>query len=447
MTYTITSTETQIYSEDLLTAATQAYHYVQSKIIQTDHGIKYSLVGSANSDPYFDEISLYSGSAGIIHFLLHLYEVTDDPKYLSDAEAAFPYILYRWKEARELSLAFSPWAFTTGYTGVAFSVIELYQKTSKAEYKIFVEEVVDALVADAKPSDDGDGSYWTGSFGILADSGTLLFALYAAKAFDREDWKKFAIEAGRVLLNKGIDFPKGGRYFEGSSFGGKIIPGFPIGTGGVAFTLLKLYQASQDSAFLDAAQGTKEFYHAIYEYQGDTISIPHDLHPDGHTDDDTVHYLGFCGGNAGLIRYLYEDFLTTGDKEDLDEIKQLTQSLVDLGAPEHHSEGYWNTIAYCCGSVGFLNAFLSVWQVTGEEKFLDYAKRTAASLLADGQLEENRLSWKEAYTRLEPDNITAPIGFYEGAAGAGSVLLQLYSALKGDYKVHRILDDPFPSTY
>ncbi len=119
-----------------------------------------------------------------------------------------------------------------------------------------------------------------------------------------------------------------------------------------------------------------------------------------------------------------------------------------MGAPEEHSEGFWHTIAYCCGTVGILNAFLSVWQITGDQDFLDYAIRTANQLLKDGIREElagaETIKWEEAYTQLESENISAPIGFYKGAA---STLLQLYSALKGDFKVSHIIDDPFPSTY
>lgn len=447
----MTTTTTELTARQLIEAAELAHNYVQSKAIKTEHGLKYSLEGSVNSDPYFDEISLYSGSAGIIHFLLHFYEVTGDSKYLEETKAAFPYINYRWREDRDLSLAFSPWAFTTGYAGVAFAVAELYKFSPDPAYKTFVEEVVAGAIADAKPAEDGEGAYWSGSFGILADSGTLLLILSLADQFDRQDWRDFAVQAGRVLLEQGKDFPRGGRYFEGSSFGGKIIPGFPIGAGGVAYTLLKLYQASGDKTFLEATQGVKDFYHAIYEIDGETISVPHDLTGDGQTPEDTVHYLGYCGGNAGLIRYLYEDYKVTEDSTNLDEIKQLLHSIVDLGAPETHSDGYWHTIAYCCGSAGFLNAFLSAWQVTGDQAFLDYAKRTALQLLTDGQKDstdgQETLKWEEAYTRVESDNISAPIGFYEGASGAASVLLQLASVLQGDFKVSRIIDDPFPSTY
>ncbi len=276
-TTTAIKTLTSISTDELLHTAELAHAYIQSKAIETEHGRKYSLEGSANSDPYFDEISLYSGSAGIIHFLLHFYNVTEVDKYLAEAEAAFPYIAYRWREARDLSLAFSPWTFTSGYVGVAFAIAELYKFSPREDYRVLVEEIVEAILEAAQPSEDGIGAAWTNSFGIVADSGTFLYLLHAVDQFNRDDWRDKTVEAGRILLNKGIDYDKGGRYFEGSSFGGKIIPGFSIGAGGVAYTLLKLYKARGDEVFLKATEGVKDFYHAIYEHDGDTITIAHDL--------------------------------------------------------------------------------------------------------------------------------------------------------------------------
>lgn len=442
----MTITQTTIDTNQLLTTAKLANNYLESKKIKTEHGIKYSLVGSANSNPYFDEISLYSGSAGIIHYLIQLYNTTNDVKYLEEAEAAFPYINYRWHEAPELSLAFSPWAFTSGFSGVAYAVSELYRTTQKEVYKEFVDEIVAATIEAAEPAKEGEGSYWSGSFGIVADSGTYLFLIYAAKQFKRADWKNFVIDAGRALLNQSKPYNEGGRYFEGSQFGDEIIPGFPIGAGGVAYTLLKLYELSGDKSFLDATDGVKEFYRAIYKQEDGYVKIPHDL-PNEHP----VYYLGLCGGNAGVARYFYEDYLITNDESSLEEAKYLVDSIVKAGAPEIHSEGYWNTVAQCCGSASILNTFIGLWLATGQEKYLDFAKRTGEQLLGNAHYEHTGdielVRWYEAYTRTEPDNISAPIGFYDGAAGAGSALLQLYSVINGDdVSIPRSVDDPFPSS-
>ncbi|WP_461216045.1 lanthionine synthetase LanC family protein [Lacticaseibacillus sp. GG6-2] len=439
------SIQLALNTKELLHVAELAKKYIDSKIETTEHGIRYSLEGSANSDPYFDDVSLYSGSAGIIHYLLQLYAVTQEPAYLEQAEASYPYLDYRFHNSPELSLAFSPWAFTSGFAGVAYAVSELYKVTGKAEYKAFVEEVVEAIIAAAKPAEDGVGAYWSGSFGVVADSGTFLFLLHAAEQFNRKDWLDFTLNAGRVLIGQAKPYEKGGNYFAGSQFGDNIIPGYPIGAGGVAYTLWKLYDASGDETFRDATDGVATFYRAIYlkDEQG-FIKIPHAI-----GEEHPVYYLGYCGGNAGVARYFYKLYEETSQQEYLDEASLLLDSIIAAGAPEVHSAGYWNTVAQCCGSSSILNSFLGQYLATGDERFLDYSKRTAEQLLGDAHhdFEEDgteTVRWYEAYTRLEPDNITAPIGFYEGAAGAGSALLSLYSVLKDKPAIPRSVDDPFP---
>lgn len=435
----------ELDTKELLNVAELAKNYIDSKIEKTDHGIRYSLEGSANSDPYFDEICLYSGSAGIVHYLLQLYKTTGKQQYLEQAEKSYPYIEYRWREKPDLSLAFSPWAFTSGFAGVAYAVSELYTTTHNKKYKRFVEEVVAEIIKNAKPADDGIGAYWSGSFGIVADSGTLLFLLYVADLFERHDWQEFTVNAGRILIGQKKKYSEGGYYFEGSQFNEQIVPGFPIGAGGVAFTLWKLYDVSRDEVFKQATEGIDDFYRTIYRYDDKGfVKIPHDI-----PNENPVYYLGYCGGNAGVARYFYKLYQETGEAKHLNEVELLLDSIVAAGAPEIHSEGYWNTVAQCCGSSSILNTFLGFYLATNKKKFLNYAKRTAEQIIGDAHYEleggDKLAKWYEAYTRLEPQNISAPIGFYDGAAGAGSALLQLYSVLTEHPQVPRSVDDPFPT--
>ena len=44
-----------------------------------------------------------------------------------------------------------------------------------------------------------------------------------------------------------------------------------------------------------------------------------------------------------------------------------------------------------------------------------------------------------------PDALTTPIGFLDGAAGIGAMLLQMHGAENGNFKAMRAIDDPFPA--
>ena len=94
------------------------------------------------------------------------------------------------------------------------------------------------------------------------------------------------------------------------------------------------------------------------------------------------------------------------------------------------------------------NLFLGVWAETGEKEYLNYAIRTGEQLLgfAYHSYENNELQtkWYQAIDRVSPEIVSAPIGLYDGAAGIGWALLQLYLAEEGKFHIARALDDPYP---
>lgn len=77
-----------------------------------------------------------------------------------------------------------------------------------------------------------------------------------------------------------------------------------------------------------------------------------------------------------------------------------------------------------------LEHFVSVYELTGEEEFLEYAKRTADVLVGDSQLLDGKRRWMSAWNRLTPEVVKSFTGFYVGSAGGSSSLLKLYSALE-----------------
>jgi hypothetical protein len=90
-----------------------------------------------------------------------------------------------------------------------------------------------------------------------------------------------------------------------------------------------------------------------------------------------------------------------------------------------------------------VNLFLGTWLETGSEEFLDYAVRSGKALLGDATVVKERAAWYQAFSRIDPDQITADLGFMNGAAGIGVALLQLHGALAGRFGTVRLPDDPF----
>lgn len=436
--------------------AKQTVSFIQTRKVITSNGICWSVEDAwKGKDVFNDEISLYTGSAGVIRFFLQLSEyVSSDYKkaLLQDSEAAAQYILYRWKHAPELTKCFTKWAYTTGYTGIADVILDLYQYIPKPEYLEFVENVVNELILDAKKADNGVGYYWSSYPSIVGDGGIILFLLRAAEKLQRQDWKEFAVEAGRNYLNKGIPYGRHGTYYIGVDpeyfHAGKeyIDPNFPMGTAGVGYVLLSLYEASKDSEFLRATEGIHDFLEEVACVRGHGVLLPHAL-----PDKKDLFYLGYCHGPAGTCRFYYKLYQITGDPQALLWCERFGKGIIAEGALEHNTEGYWNVTNFCCGSAGILNLFLGIWAATGQERWLHYAEKMGENIEKSVTTEDQNgqlcSKWYLAMDRIRPEVLTTPIGWYDGAAGIAAALIQLESAKQGKFCAKRAVDDPFPGCF
>ena len=131
------------------------------------------------------------------------------------------------------------------------------------------------------------------------------------------------------------------------------------------------------------------------------------------------------------------------------EIEDLTDGMESLGVPAKQSAGYWNVLNICCGTAGILNMYLGLWAAFGEDRYYEKAQECKKILLDRAIYEETEAGltakWQFALDRVAADVLTTPIGFLDGAAGIGAMLLQMHGAENGNFKAMRAIDDPFPT--
>lgn len=176
--------------------------------------------------------------------------------------------------------------------------------------------------------------------------------------------------------------------------------------------------------------------------ENENILFPHSF---PHLKD--VHYLGLCHGAAGTVRLFYKLYQVTGEAEYKEWTEHIVNGILSTGAPELHSDGYWNVASQCCGSASMSSVFLGLWAETGDDKYLTYAKRVGKQLLSESVYDENTgACWYHAFDRTNPEHVTAKIGYLDGASGIAAELLQLYQADIGQFDVLRLPDDPYPKS-
>jgi lantibiotic modifying enzyme len=280
----------------------------------------------------------------------------------------------------------------------------------------------------------------------LGDGAILLYLLWAARIFDDPALLDLARRAGERILEVGEPDPRGGLKWVGFPFerlgmrADAYMPNFEFGTAGVAFVLARLYDATGDRCFLDAAEAGIAHIRAISTVRGDAALLFFQ-----EPDLTDLYYLGYCGGPVGTIRPFYELHRLTGETEYAEWTARFARGVMNSGVPEHQTPGLWNAVCQCCGTAGIIDMFTSLWVVTGRREYLDYAKRVADQILSRAtDLEGKGSRWYQAWTRTQPWVVTAETGYMIGAAGVGAACLHLHLAEQGRYDAIIFPDNPFP---
>lgn len=407
-----------------------------------------------------EDLSLYSGAAGIAYYYLQLYKSTNDKIYFEKAQKGAIHVSNNWKKLiNGKSMILLP-SFTRGlYFGVAGMgsvLLEFYKETGNEVYKKALNEMVDYYIETATTHESkaavefyiGEreelpkGKYWSGAPVAGLDGGNVLFLLHASVALDREDAKQCASEVGDYFISAGRQ-ENGYTIYSGYAPGtGFHMPNFEFGTSGTGYVFGVLYEITKEERFLDAAKGCAEYVMSIAVPQESGSLIPYRV---GIDNEELFYYLSFCHGPVGTSRTFYQLYKLTNDIKYIDFIEELVKGMESLGVPKYQSTGLWNNTSYCCGLSGVLQMFVSVYAATGKEKYKVLAEETAKVLIGEKKVNGNNESyWEIAWTRVEPEDTDDPIGYYHGAAGIAATLLQLYQVETNNLNRNVLVDDPFP---
>ena len=115
----------------------------------------------------------------------------------------------------------------------------------------------------------------------------------------------------------------------------------------------------------------------------------------------------------------------TGDEKWMDWIDANLAGMESTGAPEKRSPGFWNNYGQCCGDSGLGEYALYLYSATGNQDYLNLARRIAKQVLFVANKEDGKLSWTTAEMRIKPEFTQTQTGYMQGAAGMGSFFLHL----------------------
>jgi lantibiotic modifying enzyme len=417
-----------------LDAAVRAGRFLRSARVETPRGLLW-LQGPERPEGLSTSTDLYSGTPGVVLFLLELARVTGDKTWREEAAAGADYLIASLQAGEDTGLY-------TGIAGIGFVLSRVYRETGNPAYRAGAGRCRDLIHAAAKPA--GAGVAWGEGTDIIAGAaGTGLALLAASRETHDPASRELAAKAGLRLIELGIPEAGGLKWrfrMPPGSETERLMPNFSHGTAGIAYFLATLARETGRKEFLDAALAGARYLQAVANTAGDgCVIFHHEPEPDGKD----LYYLGWCHGPAGTSRLFTQLREATGDERWLGWVKKGARSLLASGIPERETPGFWNNAGQCCGAAGVADFFLDLHRRTGEEPYLAFARRVTRNLLARATpTPGDGLKWIHAEHRARPDYAYAQTGYMQGAAGIGLLLLRMDAVDKGRDWTLRLPDSP-----
>lgn len=339
-------------TEDYLKTARETAEWINEQEVTEAEGIIWKtfpdgqpgLTGSS----ILSDTSFYAGSAGIGFFFLRLYQVTQDKKWLEKAELAADYLLSKEKDisfyrniqgqieaekGKEHASKLYGWAF--GYKIGPISEGQfahaLFLETNEQKYYDFAIRQADTFVEAGIEEDEK--IHWSDARDIVGDAGGIVYLLQVYKQTGNKKYLETAVKAGEYIEQFANPAKNGGTYYylydlvaanEGDE--DTIHVNFSHGSAGTAYLWAVLYEATGDKKYLGRAEKVFEYLDGIASGDDEAVLYPYQDHPKRGFADDRF-YLGMCGGPIGSSFPYKKLYQLTGDEKYLDKVKNFQRVL------------------------------------------------------------------------------------------------------------------------
>ena len=362
-------------------------------------------------------LDYYNGMPGVVVFYANLARATGDARWRTRAEQGARYLVSQTDRAGDKLNA----GLYTGLAGLVGTYMTLGDPLELAPWTATAKDAAAKLAARARTV--ADGAEWLDSNDIISGTaGIGLLLHHAARKWNDKALADLSIRAGKRLIRTAQPAEGGLMWFPSATLT-RNYPNFSHGTAGVAYFLATLYGSTKDKMFLDAALAGAKYLDAIATRRNGARAIFHVS--DGGTDR---FYLSWCHGPVGTARLFDRLYTTTGDAQWRQWIDELTAWVVQSGAPEQQSAGYWNNISQCCGATGIGQYCIDLtrhYKPAAAAALDALRQRVPAHLASHASEDAAGLRWVQAENRTQPENLVAQTGVMQGAAGVGMFFLSL----------------------
>jgi len=411
---------------DFLDYAAGAAEWLKANATPDGGGLAWPEYGGQTAHP----VSFYGGAAGVCLFFLNMHAVTGKQEYADLARQAAAFLTSRavkrdgglaWQDEEErddgaIERSTSPGLYS-GAAGIGYVFLCLHRLLGDSEYLEQARGAAEELLASAK-----DG-HWDESTDIISGAaGIIPFLLEMNRETGDAKYLDCARSAAEWLLSQGEEDGDGTKWRTAASLE-RYYTGFSHGTAGVAYALARVYQATSDRRFLEAAERGARWLRSVATEEGGGMKWFH--YAPNHLDS---FWTGWCHGPAGTCRLFVMLHEMTGEPEYLEAARQGMAWVMSVADPKKEDAEFWGR-SMCCGATGIADFALDLYLATGDDAYLEYAGGVARRLMREAKADGTGFRWTNSDTPDERGKVYYGTGHMIGAAGTGTLFLKLHAVL------------------
>lgn len=347
--------------------------------------------------------NLYDGSCGIALFLAALTQVTDESRFrdlsLGAIQPLRQILEHLDTESEQKITQLIGIGGAVGLGSIVYALVQISQFLDEAT---LLEDAKRAASLISPPAIAADQL-----FDIMAGAAGAILGLLALHEVTTDPAVlEQAATCGHHLLNHRITSDTGFRTWAIPDE--ELLTGFSHGAAGIAYALLRLYETTQDAAFLAAAQEAIAYERSVFSPSAGNWP---DLRSLVIRDNQPSFMTSWCHGatGIGLARLGSLGILDTPDVRKEIAIALNTTLKFGLQDIDHP----------CCGNCGRIELLLVAAQKLSRPELVETAQKQAAWVVARAK----QAGTFHLFPNL-PKDVYNP-GFFQGTAGIGYELLRL----------------------
>jgi type 2 lantibiotic biosynthesis protein LanM len=339
----------------------------------------------------------YDGLCGVVLFLAAAQKLACEPYLTALARSALATVVREAVRPDYTGALFEPGIGAgAGQSSVIYALVRASEFLGEEEWLLHAGRFAEMLDAKRIASDRKFDL-------IMGAAGAVLALLALHRAIRLPEALDKAVLCGEHLLQHRSASRQGPRAWK--TLGEEMLTGFSHGAAGIAYALLKLYEATGEISFREAALEAEAYETSVF--MPEVSNWPDFRHPP--TEQGYSHMTSWCHGATGiaLSRLAALPILDT---------PQVRQD-ISHGLRATRLAGTQGVDTVCCGAMGRVEALVVAAQELGDPGYLQQARQMASTILRRSQPPGSyALGWKKAPYLAS---------FHQGMAGIGYEYLRL----------------------